>query len=85
MRTYYVLRLILWTVYSVSSAHGGTKGDEADVIITQIMRNYVKEAHPNSKRDDGAVDVRIGITMLSISIVRIPSWSLLFPVWSFGL
>ena len=51
--------------------NGGTKGDEADVIIRNILSNYEKAAHPNSERDDGAVVIQIGITPLSISIVSL--------------
>ena len=51
--------------------NGGTKGDEADVIIRNILSNYEKAAHPNSERDDGAVVIHIGITPLSISIVSV--------------
>ena len=48
----------------------GEKGDQADLIIKQIMTDYEKTAHPNSKRADGAVVAQIGVSPLSISIVR---------------
>ena len=62
----WVVICIFWLFHIVN---GGTKGDEADVIIRNILSNYEKAAHPNSERDDGAVVIQIGITPLSISIV----------------
>lgn len=64
----YQFCLVIICIVGPSMVHGGTKGDEADVIIRNIMSGYEKAAHPNSKRDDGAVEIQIGITPLSLSV-----------------
>ena len=61
--------MLLWTY--LCEVIGGTKGDEADVIIRNILSNYEKAAHPNSAEESGAVVIQIGITPLSISIVSL--------------
>ena len=65
------LVLIVLFAGVVSLVAGGTKGDEADVIIQSIMANYKSEVHPNSHRNDGAVNVKIAVNPLSISIVSL--------------
>ena len=60
--------LIIFSLWPLL-ASAGTKGDEADLIIRTIFNEYKKEAHPNSKRADGAVVVQIGVNPLSLGIV----------------
>jgi len=50
---------------------GGSLGDESDLIIRTILANYEPQAHPNSDREDGAVEVEIGVNPLSFELVII--------------
>ena len=47
----------------------GSLGDEADLIIRTIFTNYEPQAHPNSDREDGAVQVEVGVNLLSVELV----------------
>ena len=63
------LVLVLLISGCASLVTAGTKGDEADIIIQNIMANYKMDAHPNSNRPDGAVTVQVAVNPLAINIV----------------
>ena len=65
IRSFHLLLLLLFSI-----VQAGNLGDQTDVIIKNIMNNYEVNAHPNSDRKDGSVMTRIGITPLSLNIVR---------------
>ena len=48
--------------------HGGSLGDESDLIIRTIFANYESQAHPNSPREDGAVQVQVGLSPQSYEL-----------------
>ena len=63
------LILVLASVSEIVQA--GSLGDEADLIIRTIFTNYEPQAHPNSDREDGAVQVEVGVNLLSVELVII--------------
>ena len=55
----------MWKAWILSAAltqviHCGSLGDESDLIIRTIFSNYESQAHPNSDREDGAVQIQVG-------------------------
>lgn len=47
----------------------GSLGDESDLIIRTIFSNYESQAHPNSNREDGSVQIQIGLNPQSYELV----------------